>query len=76
MAVITVNRVQDVCLNPIFEEISLDQLEEYARNGKPPIASVPPPHAPGRQFDLAYYQAKNDANEFNSVHIGDFVLVD
>lgn len=29
MAVVTVNRVQDVCLNPIFKEIPLATLDGY-----------------------------------------------
>eukprot|EP01125_Pyxidicula_operculata_P016934 TRINITY_DN5881_c0_g1_i1.p1 TRINITY_DN5881_c0_g1~~TRINITY_DN5881_c0_g1_i1.p1 ORF type:complete len:668 (+),score=117.69 TRINITY_DN5881_c0_g1_i1:2-2005(+) len=58
LSVITVNRVQDVCCNPIFVEIDLDTLDEYFWND--------------RLFDDNLYREKSST--FNSVHIGDFHL--
>ena len=55
---ITVNRVQDVCENPIFGEIDLETLDKYFWDGA--------------EFDLEYYKSKKD--KFNCVHIGDFIL--
>eukprot|EP01123_Difflugia_compressa_P009208 TRINITY_DN2985_c0_g1_i1.p1 TRINITY_DN2985_c0_g1~~TRINITY_DN2985_c0_g1_i1.p1 ORF type:complete len:116 (-),score=22.82 TRINITY_DN2985_c0_g1_i1:7-330(-) len=58
LSVVTVNRVQDVCTNPIFDEIDVETLDKYFWDE--------------RQFDLNHYQQK--CKQFNSVHIGDFVL--
>lgn len=44
MSVITVNRVQDVCKNVIYEEKSLEELDNYLRCD--------------RHFDLNYYKEK------------------
>jgi len=58
LSVVTINRVQDVCLNPIFQSIELDTLDQYFWSN--------------REFDLHHYQSH--ATEYNAVHIGDFVL--
>lgn len=58
MTVVTVNRVQDVCANPIYGEIDLATLDGLFLSN--------------RRLDLAAYRAK--APSFNSVHVGDFIL--
>lgn len=44
MSVITVNRVQDVCENRVYDEVSLEELDDYYRAG--------------REFDLEYYRSR------------------
>jgi hypothetical protein len=42
MSVITINRVQDICKNRVYDEISLEELDQYFRQNK--------------EMDLEYYQ--------------------
>jgi len=58
LSVITVNRVQDVCPNPIFNTVELETLDTFFWEEK--------------EFDLDYY--RENSTKFNAVHIGDFVL--
>lgn len=60
LTVVTVNRVQDVCVNPIFREIDLDTLDQYFWAQK--------------KFNDEFY--RGNCEKFNAVHIGDFVLDD
>jgi hypothetical protein len=59
LSVITINRVQDVCENRIYEDgdFDLDTLDELFRNG--------------REFDLNFYRTST----FDAVHIGDCVIL-
>jgi len=60
LSVITINRVQDICPNPIFSSVELETLDKYFWEGK--------------EFDLQYY--KDNATKFNAIHIGDFKLIE
>jgi len=58
LSVVTVNRVQDVCSNPIFDQVELETLDKYFWEEK--------------EFDIQYY--KNNSQKFNAVHIGDCII--
>lgn len=58
MSVVTINRVQDVCVNPTFDEVDLETLDAYLWDDM--------------SFDEDAYRAHKD--EFNSVHIGNVYL--
>jgi len=58
LSVVTVNRVQDVCTNPIFQQVELSTLDGYFWEEL--------------EFDIEYYQ--KHCKTFNAVHIGDCVI--
>lgn len=54
----TINRVQDVCENPIYEQYDLKELDEWFWAGK--------------RFNLNKY--REASAKYNSVHVGDVFL--
>eukprot|EP01127_Copromyxa_protea_P018000 TRINITY_DN5574_c0_g1_i1.p1 TRINITY_DN5574_c0_g1~~TRINITY_DN5574_c0_g1_i1.p1 ORF type:complete len:491 (+),score=67.85 TRINITY_DN5574_c0_g1_i1:589-2061(+) len=59
LAVITVNRVQDVCGAPIYDELTVEELDVLLWEGS--------------EYDEEFYV--NNAKEMKSCHIGDFKTV-
>lgn len=55
LSVVTINRVQDICENPIYTQFDLDVLDEFFWSG--------------REFDESKY--REAALSYNSVHVGD-----
>ena len=58
MSVVTINRVQDVCENPIYQEVDLATLDGYFWDGN--------------EFDLSRYRQRSST--YYAVHVGDVFL--